>query len=100
MTLCNYAMIIIIINFFFSFIENYGTHIVTSLTVGGRDVVYIKQHQSSPLSVLDIENYVRDIGEHRFVDVKSQSSSGPLKYKDKVCLALPLNQLWCLNLQS
>ncbi|XP_076932829.1 MACPF domain-containing protein CAD1-like [Bidens hawaiensis] len=66
-----------------SFIENYGTHIVTSTTVGGRDVVYIKQHQSSPLSILDIENYVRDIGEHRFVDSKSQSSSGPLKYKDK-----------------
>ncbi|PWA50161.1 MAC/Perforin domain-containing protein [Artemisia annua] len=66
-----------------SFIENYGTHIVTSATVGGRDVVYIKQHQSSPLSLSDIDNYVKDIGEHRFVDSKSQSSSGPLKYKDK-----------------
>ncbi|KAI3743004.1 hypothetical protein L1987_60705 [Smallanthus sonchifolius] len=66
-----------------SFIENYGTHIVTSTTVGGRDVVYIKQHQSSPLLLSDIENYVRDIGEHRFLDSKSQSSSGPLKYKDK-----------------
>lgn len=66
-----------------SFIENYGTHIVTSATVGGRDVVYIKQHQSSPLSLSDIDNYVKDIGEHRFFDIKSQSSSGPLKYKDK-----------------
>ncbi|KAD3336838.1 hypothetical protein E3N88_32357 [Mikania micrantha] len=66
-----------------SFIENYGTHIVTSTTVGGRDVVYIKQHQSSPLSLSDIDNYVKDIGEHRFVDLKGQSSSGPLKYKDK-----------------
>ncbi|GJX77731.1 MACPF domain-containing protein CAD1 [Tanacetum coccineum] len=66
-----------------SFIENYGTHIVTSATVGGRDVVYIKQHQSSPLSLSDIDNYVKDIGEHRFVDSKTQSSSGPLKYKDK-----------------
>lgn len=66
-----------------SFIENYGTHIVTSATVGGRDVVYIKQHQSSPLSLADIDNYVKDIGEHRFVDPKDQSSSGPLKYKDK-----------------
>ncbi|KAL4562184.1 hypothetical protein LXL04_034380 [Taraxacum kok-saghyz] len=66
-----------------SFIENYGTHIVTSATVGGRDVVYIKQHQSSPLSLADIDSYVKDIGEHRFFDLKSQSSSGPLKYKDK-----------------
>ncbi|XP_027105637.1 MACPF domain-containing protein CAD1 [Coffea arabica] len=66
-----------------SFIENYGTHIVTSATIGGRDVVYIRQHQSSPLSALDIENYVKDIGEQRFSDSKSLPSAGPLKYKDK-----------------
>ncbi|GLU13866.1 hypothetical protein SLE2022_304760 [Rubroshorea leprosula] len=66
-----------------SFIENYGTHIVTSATVGGRDVVYIRQHQSSSLSVGDIENYVKDIGDHRFMDSTGESSAGPLKYKDK-----------------
>ncbi|CAH1440344.1 unnamed protein product [Lactuca virosa] len=71
-----------------SFIENYGTHIVTSATVGGRDVVYIKQHQSSPLSLSDIDNYVKDIGDHRFFDLKAQSSSGPLKYKDKDVTAI------------
>ncbi|GLT80161.1 hypothetical protein SLA2020_516150 [Shorea laevis] len=66
-----------------SFIENYGTHIVTSATVGGRDVVYIRQHQSSSLSVSDIENYVKDIGDHRFMDSTGESSAGPIKYKDK-----------------
>ncbi|PSR98654.1 MACPF domain-containing protein [Actinidia chinensis var. chinensis] len=65
-----------------SFIETYGTHIVTSATIGGRDVVYIRQHQSSPLSAADIENYVKDIGDQRFSDLKSQSTA-PLKYKDK-----------------
>ncbi|KAL6574134.1 cinnamoyl-Coa reductase [Orobanche hederae] len=66
-----------------SFIENYGTHIVTSVTIGGRDVVYIRQHQSSPLSALDIENYVKDIGDQRFSDSKVNTSAGTLKYKDK-----------------
>ncbi|XP_058100974.1 MACPF domain-containing protein CAD1 isoform X2 [Magnolia sinica] len=66
-----------------SFIENFGTHIVTSATIGGRDVVYIKQHQSSPLSASDIENYVKDIGDQRFLDSESQPLSGALKYKDK-----------------
>ncbi|XVE51518.1 hypothetical protein DITRI_Ditri02bG0048500 [Diplodiscus trichospermus] len=66
-----------------SFIENYGTHIVTSATIGGRDVVYVRQHQSSPLSVADIENYVKDIEDQRFLDSKGQSSAAPLKYKDK-----------------
>ncbi|XP_073026950.1 LOW QUALITY PROTEIN: MACPF domain-containing protein CAD1-like [Primulina eburnea] len=66
-----------------SFIENYGTHIVTSATIGGRDVVYIRQHQPSPLSMSDIEIYVKDIGEQRFSDSKGYTSSGALKYKDK-----------------
>ncbi|KAL5774149.1 hypothetical protein ACOSP7_011706 [Xanthoceras sorbifolium] len=66
-----------------SFIENYGTHIVTSATIGGRDVVYIRQHQSSALSVLDVENYVKDIGDHRFMESNNQPDDGPLRYKDK-----------------
>ncbi|XP_031263639.1 MACPF domain-containing protein CAD1-like [Pistacia vera] len=66
-----------------SFIENYGTHIVTSVTIGGRDVVYIRQHQSSPLSVMDIEDYVKEIGDQRFLDSNSHLNVGPLKYKDK-----------------
>lgn len=70
----------------FSFIENYGTHIVTSATVGGRDVVYIRQHQSSSLSASDIENYVKDIGDDRFHNVKHFSGPGPLKYKEKVSI--------------
>ncbi|KAJ6770036.1 MACPF DOMAIN-CONTAINING PROTEIN CAD1 [Salix purpurea] len=66
-----------------SFIESYGTHIVTSATIGGRDVVYIRQHQASPLSASDIENYVNDIAYQRFQDSKSTSIAAPLKYKDK-----------------
>ncbi|XP_050234997.1 MACPF domain-containing protein CAD1 [Mercurialis annua] len=66
-----------------SFIESYGTHIVTSATIGGRDVVYIKQHQSSSLLGSDIESYVKDIADQRFQDSKSQLTDGPLKYKDK-----------------
>ncbi|KAK7318864.1 hypothetical protein RJT34_03571 [Clitoria ternatea] len=66
-----------------SFIENYGTHIVTSATIGGRDVIYIRQHQSSSLSASDIEKYVNDIGDDRFLGEKNLSGSGPLKYKEK-----------------
>ncbi|KAK4743753.1 hypothetical protein SAY87_010065 [Trapa incisa] len=66
-----------------SFIENYGTHIVTSATVGGRDVVYIRQHQSSSLSASDIENYIKDIEDQRFFESGSQSTAGLPRYKDK-----------------
>ncbi|TYI38133.1 hypothetical protein ES332_A02G004200v1 [Gossypium tomentosum] len=66
-----------------SFIENFGTHVVTSVTIGGKDVIYIKQHHSSPLSTMEIKNYVQDIGNQRFSDKESHTSSGQIKLKDK-----------------
>lgn len=66
-----------------SFIENFGTHVITSVTIGGKDVIYVKQHQSSPLSTMEIKTYVRDVGNQRFCDKDSLASSGQLKLKDK-----------------
>ncbi|KAJ4780008.1 MACPF domain-containing protein CAD1 [Rhynchospora pubera] len=64
------------------FIENYGTHIITSVTVGGKDVIYVKQHSSSALSATEIKNYIQDIGDLRFSENDSRSS-GPIKLKEK-----------------
>ncbi|KAL7265680.1 hypothetical protein ACSBR1_003462 [Camellia fascicularis] len=66
-----------------SFIENFGTHVITSVTIGGKDVIYVKQHQTSPLSTMEIKKYVQDIGNHRFFNTNSLTSSGLLKYNDK-----------------
>ncbi|KAG1365632.1 MACPF domain-containing protein CAD1 [Cocos nucifera] len=65
------------------FIESYGTHVITSITIGGKDVIYVKQHSLSPLSSTEIKNYIQDIGDHRFSETESFTSSGPLKLKDK-----------------
>ncbi|KAJ8550748.1 hypothetical protein K7X08_000118 [Anisodus acutangulus] len=66
-----------------SFIENFGTHVITSVTIGGKDVIYVKQHISSPLSAVEIKSYVQDIGNQRFSSTESLRSSGLLRYKDK-----------------
>ncbi|XP_060202627.1 MACPF domain-containing protein CAD1-like isoform X3 [Lycium barbarum] len=66
-----------------SFIENFGTHVITSVTIGGKDVIYVKQHISSPLSTVEIKNYVQDIGNQRFSSTENLTSSGLLRYKDK-----------------
>ncbi|GAB2287579.1 cinnamoyl-Coa reductase [Dionaea muscipula] len=67
-----------------SFIEKFGTHVVTSVTIGGRDVVYLRQHQSSSLSAPDIEKYVKDIGDQRFMDLRSlPSAASGVKHQDK-----------------
>lgn len=66
-----------------SFIENYGTHVITSVTIGGKDVIYVKQHSSSPLSFMDIKNYIQDIGDQRFSENEENSGSTLLKLNDK-----------------
>ncbi|XP_020576435.1 MACPF domain-containing protein CAD1-like isoform X2 [Phalaenopsis equestris] len=65
------------------FIESYGTHVITSVTIGGKDVIYVKQHSSSHLSSMDIKNYIQDIGDQRFSENEGLSSAGPMKMKDK-----------------
>ncbi|KAL2479336.1 MACPF domain-containing protein CAD1 [Abeliophyllum distichum] len=66
-----------------SFIENFGTHVIMSVTIGGKDVIYVKQHLSSPLSTVEIKNYVQDIGNQRFSTAEALTNSGLLKSKDK-----------------
>ncbi len=46
-------------------------------------MIYVKQHQSSPLSTMEIKNYVQDIGNQRFSDTQSHTRSGQMKLKDK-----------------
>lgn len=65
-----------------SFIENFGTHVITSVTIGGKDVIYIKQHQSSPLSAKELKSYIEEIGNQRFGDTEIHSSTTQ-KLKDK-----------------
>ncbi|KAL3001209.1 hypothetical protein AAZX31_09G253700 [Glycine max] len=66
-----------------SFIENFGTHVITSITIGGKDVIFSKQHHSSPLSTLEIKNYIQEIGSQRFSDISNHTSSLQTKSKDK-----------------
>ncbi|KAI3732584.1 hypothetical protein L1987_63790 [Smallanthus sonchifolius] len=66
-----------------SFIETFGTHVITSVTIGGKDVIYVKQHRSSPLSIVEIKNYVEDIGNQRFCNTENLTNSGLLRYKEK-----------------
>lgn len=65
-----------------SFIENFGTHVITSITIGGKDVIYVKQHQSSSLSAMEIKSYVQEIGNQRFCVSEIHATSGQ-KMKDK-----------------
>ncbi|KAG5582704.1 hypothetical protein H5410_053331 [Solanum commersonii] len=75
-----------------SFIENFGTHIITSVTIGGKDVIYVKQHLSSPLSTMEIKSYVHDIGNQRFSSTENLTSSD--------CFLLNKVLVFCLLMSS
>ncbi|XP_071686411.1 MACPF domain-containing protein At1g14780 isoform X2 [Rutidosis leptorrhynchoides] len=48
------------------FIENYGTHIVVGITIGGKDVIMLKQNKSSPLEPSQLKNHLEDLGDQLF----------------------------------
>ncbi|XP_020521687.1 MACPF domain-containing protein CAD1 [Amborella trichopoda] len=73
------------------FIENFGTHVVTSVTIGGKDVIYVKQHISSHLSTTEIKNYVQDVGDQRFSVARIRRTPGPMKFNDKAVDSFPFN---------
>ncbi|KAL3701285.1 hypothetical protein R1sor_019307 [Riccia sorocarpa] len=62
-----------------SFIEKYGTHIVVSVKVGGKDVIYVRQHQSSPLQPTEVAKLIQKFAEQRFQSPSSESTSFELR---------------------
>ncbi|XP_042414900.1 MACPF domain-containing protein At1g14780-like isoform X1 [Zingiber officinale] len=48
------------------FIAEFGTHIITGLSVGGQDVVYVKQDQSSTLSPSELKLHLDNLGDQLF----------------------------------
>jgi hypothetical protein len=49
-----------------SFIEKYGTHVIVGLSMGGQDVVYVRQDASSPLSPSEIRGHLDKLGDQLF----------------------------------
>ncbi|KAF3331562.1 MACPF domain-containing protein [Carex littledalei] len=52
-----------------SFIENYGTHVVVGLSMGGQDVVYVKQNKSSQLPLCEIKYNLDKLGDQLFTGI-------------------------------
>lgn len=70
------------------FIEKYGTHIIVSASVGGQDVLYLKENYSSLLSAQDIHKKLKSVGDDYFSDRGGEKS---INFKDSE--TSPLNAL-------
>ncbi|CAI9766472.1 unnamed protein product [Fraxinus pennsylvanica] len=63
------------------FIKKYGTHVIVGIKIGGKDVVYAKQHHSSLLKSTDVQKILKDVADKRFSDVGGDSGSHPEKHE-------------------
>lgn len=48
------------------FIETYGTHIIVGVSIGGQDVVYLRQDQSSNLQPSQLKRHLDELGDQLF----------------------------------
>ncbi|KAI7753272.1 hypothetical protein M8C21_000194, partial [Ambrosia artemisiifolia] len=73
------------------FIDKYGTHIVVGVKMGGKDVIYLKQLQSSNLEPTEVQNLLKQLADEDFSKHESEASvSGShksLKEKDEKSVA-------------
>lgn len=79
-----------------SFIEKYGTHIAVGLSMGGQDVVYVKQDKSSLLSPSVIKEHLDKLGDQLFTGTctlpPSHGKSRDHKFKvRKSCLFMSIS---------
>lgn len=64
------------------FIEKYGTHIIVGISIGGQDVIMLKQSKSSHLEASQLKNHLEDLGDQLF-NGACTFSPHQLKNKDK-----------------
>ncbi|XP_076919900.1 MACPF domain-containing protein NSL1-like [Bidens hawaiensis] len=56
------------------FIDKYGTHIVVGVKMGGKDVIYLKQLQSSNLEPTEVQNMLKRLADDEFSKCDSEAS--------------------------
>ncbi|KAL8103705.1 MACPF domain-containing protein NSL1-like [Apium graveolens] len=55
------------------FIEKFGTHIVVGVTMGGKDVIHLKQLQKSNLQPTEVQKILKQVADQRFSEDVNES---------------------------
>lgn len=62
------------------FIEKYGTHIIVGISVGGKDVILVRQDKSSSLGPTELKKHLDELGDQLF---NGACTFSPLHCKSK-----------------
>ncbi|CAN6447554.1 unnamed protein product [Victoria cruziana] len=55
------------------FIRSYGTHVIVGLSVGGQDLICVRQSPSSPIPPAELKKHLENLGDFYFSDGKNTS---------------------------
>ncbi|VVA92879.1 unnamed protein product [Arabis nemorensis] len=72
------------------FIEKYGTHIVVGVTMGGKDVIHMKQLRNSNHEADEVQKILKQLGDQRFPVDPVESVSPAADYSGKTKEENPL----------
>lgn len=78
------------------FIEKYGTHIIVGLSIGGQDILLVKQDKSSELEPSELKKHLDELGEQLFTGTCNFSPRYS-KSKEKVLSYSSSSDLFCLK---
>ncbi|XP_057777635.1 LOW QUALITY PROTEIN: MACPF domain-containing protein At1g14780 [Salvia miltiorrhiza] len=65
------------------FIEKYGTHIIVGLSIGGEDVILVKQEKCSNMEASQLKNHLDNLGDQLFTGACTFSPHQCTKTKDQ-----------------
>ncbi|KAK9064258.1 hypothetical protein SSX86_015638 [Deinandra increscens subsp. villosa] len=65
------------------FIDKFGTHIVVGVKMGGKDVIYLKQLQSSNLEPTEVQNFLKELADDEFSKPEAFDSGSDRSSKEK-----------------
>lgn len=85
------------------FIERYGTHVVVGVKMGGKEVLHIKQMQTSSLDPTQVQNSLKQLADQRFsADVNATTFSGGTQnqLQKKHQLKVKKHSFYCQNVTS
>ncbi|XP_024982480.1 MACPF domain-containing protein NSL1-like isoform X1 [Cynara cardunculus var. scolymus] len=72
------------------FIDKYGTHIVVGVKMGGKDVIYLKQLQTSDLEPREVQNILKQLADENLSEDVKKTSEKSVKQKDERSVAWDL----------
>ncbi|KAI4296924.1 hypothetical protein L6164_036841 [Bauhinia variegata] len=67
---------------FTRFIKEFGTHVVVAVSMGGKNVVYMRQEHQSSLHPTNLQKLLNDIADMRFAD--TENNIAPYRVKEEI----------------